>query len=274
ALDARLAKYADELRTQGYYEARLSHLPRFADDDRRVDLEINVDAGPHVEIVFQGDPLTARERDDLVPIAREHSVNEDILEDSKFAIEGHYRARGYCNPRADYQRSPAESVLKIVISVTRGPLCTLERAEVTGNSAITTDELNPLIRSQAGQTFVENTLGADASRIEALYRRRGFAGVKIATQVERGDERAGVVPVRARLAITEGVRSIIRSVVFDGNSALATEVLRQPVTSLPGQPYFEPQIAADSDKLALLYLNRGYQEVSVQPDPRVGATRA
>jgi len=62
--------------------------------------------------------------------------------------------------------------------------------------------------------------------------------------------------------------------VFDGNSAVSADALRQVVTSQPGQPYFEPQIAADTDYVAQLYLNRGYQDVSVQPDPRPGATRA
>jgi outer membrane protein insertion porin family len=273
-LDARLAKYADELRAQGYYEARVSELPRYVQEDERVDVVLNVDTGPHVEVVFQGDPLTGRERDDLVPIAREHSVNEDILEDSKIAVEGNFRSRGYCNPRAEYQRNASAGVLRIVFTVARGPLCTLERADVAGNTSVSTDELNPLVSSQAGQPFIENKLDADVSRIEALYRGRGFAGVKVARQVDRGDERSGVVPVRVRLVITEGVRSVIQSVAFDGNSALGADALRQAVKSLPGQPYFEPQIAADSDSLALLYLNRGYQEVSVQPDPRFNSTRA
>ena len=274
ALEARLAKYADRLRAQGYYEAGASQLPRYLDEDERVDLVVTVETGPHVEIVFQGDPLTSRERDDLVPIAREHSVNEDILEDSKFAIEGSFRARGYCNPRADYQRNPAAGVLRVVFTVARGPQCTLERAEISGNASVATDELTPLIRLQAGQPFIENTLGADVARIAALYRRRGFAGVKIAPDIQRGDERGGVAPVQVRLVITEGVRSVIETVSFDGNSAIGADTLRAAVTSVAGQPYFEPQIATDADSLAVLYLNRGYQEVSVQPDPRFGPTRA
>ncbi len=37
ALDARLARYADDLRSRGYYLARATHLPRFADDGRTVE---------------------------------------------------------------------------------------------------------------------------------------------------------------------------------------------------------------------------------------------
>src|SRR4029079_15428019 len=104
AVDAKLAKYVDHLRSDGYYEARATHLPRYVDDDRVVNITIAVDPGPHVELVFEGDVLSARDRADLVPIVREHSVNEDILEDSKFAIERHFQSLGYCAPRADYAR--------------------------------------------------------------------------------------------------------------------------------------------------------------------------
>ena len=274
AVDARLAKYADQLRAQGYYEARVAQVPRYVDQDSTVNLVVSVETGPHVELVFHGDPLTPREKDDLVPIAREHSVDEDILEDAKFGIEGHYRARGYCSPRADYQRSTTGGVLTIVFTVSHGAQCVLEAAQITGNAAISSEELGGLVNSVAGEAFNENTVGADAARIQGLYRRRGFAGVKVTPDIVRGDARAGVVPVRVRLVITEGVRSVIQSVAFDGNSALGADVLRPVVTSTTGQPYVEPQISSDADALAQLYLNRGYVEVAVQPNPRPTADRS
>ncbi len=221
-----------------------------------------------MEVVFHGDSLTARERDQLVPIAREHSVDEDILEDAKFGIEGYFRARGYCSPRADYQRNTAGGVLTVAFTVTHGAQCVLEDAQITGNTSVPAEELTPLIRSVVGAPFNENTVGADVARIQGAYRRRGFAGVKIASEIVRGELRSGVAAVRVRLVIAEGVRSVIQSVAFDGNSALAADVLRQKLKSGAGQPYFEPQIAEDVDTLAQLYLNSGYQEVSVQSNPR------
>jgi outer membrane protein insertion porin family len=274
AIDARLARFADDLRAKGYYEARVAQLPRYADGDRTVNLLLSVETGPHVEIVFRGDPLTPRERADLVPIAREHSVDEDILEDAKFGIEGHFRAAGYCNPRADYQRTTTGDVLTIAFSVTHGPQCVLEDVQIAGNSSISSEELLPLIRSVTGQPLNENTIGADVSRIQGLYRRRGFAAVKVALEEARGDVRAGAVPVRVRIVVTEGVRSVIQSVVFDGSGAIDVDTLRQTVMTTVGQAYFEPQISSDADALAQLYLNRGYLEVSVQPNPRPTADRS
>jgi outer membrane protein insertion porin family len=273
-IDARLAKYVTRLRADGYYEARVTHLPRYVNQDRTVDLVLSVETGPRVEILFQGDPLTARERDELVPIAREHSVDEDILEDAKFGIEGRFRVRGYCSPRADYTKTPAGGVLTIAFTVTRGPQCTLDAVQVVGNAAIGSAELTPLVLSVSGAPFLENTAGADAARIAGLYRRRGFAGVRVAAEIARGEPRSGVVPVRVRLVITEGVRSVIQSVAFDGNAAIGADVLRPLVTSSAGRPFFESEVASDAEKLAQLYLNRGYQEVSVRANPQPTADRS
>lgn len=267
-LDTRLLRLANELRAQGYYEARLAQFPRWADGDTAVNLVLSVDPGPRVEIVFQGDPLSAADRDRLVPIAREHSVDEDLLEDSKFGIERHFRERGFCNPRADYQRTQAEGVLRVTFTVTHGPQCMVEDAVVTGNTSVTSAELAPLVVTKAGQPFNDSTVAADAMRLQGYYRQRGFTAVKVTSQVERREPKAGTEFVRVRLVIAEGVRSVIESINFQGNAAIDAGTLRGVIKSAAGQPYFEPQITADADSIALLYLNRGHPEVTVDPAPK------
>ena len=274
ALDAKLARLADELRAQGYYEVSVAQFPRFVDDERNVNLVLSIDRGPHVEIIFEGDPLTPRERDQLVPIAREHSVDEDLLEDSKFGIERHFRERGYCIPRADYRRNTTDGVLRIVFTVAHGPQCALEREEIAGNAAVPLAELTPLVQTKAGQPFNDSTVGADAARIQSLYRQRGFAGVKVSPQIDRGEPVNGVAPVRVRVEIAEGPQSKIQTVSFEGNSAISADTLRQSISSAPGQPYFEPQIAADADALSVLYVNRGYQGITIQSQPTLAADKA
>jgi outer membrane protein assembly complex protein YaeT len=275
-LDARLIRYANELRAQGYYEARVAQFPRYVDDDTVVNLVLSIEPGPRVEIVFLGDPLAAGDRDRLVPIAREHSVDEDLLEDSKFGIERHFRERGYCNPRVDYRRDTAvpakpqgnAEVMRVTFTVTRGPQCMVEGAEITGNASVTSAELAPLMVTRASQLFSDSTVASDALRIQGYYRQRGFSAVKVTSQVERREPKAGSEFVRVRLVIAEGVRSVIESVTFQGNAAIDAGTLRRAVTSAPGQPYFEPQLSSDADSIALLYLNSGYPEVTVQPSPK------
>ena len=239
ALDQRLVRYTDELRALGYYEARASQLPRYVDGDAAVNLVLSIDAGPLVEITFQGDALSEGEREQLVPIAREHSVDEDLLEDSKFGIERHFRERGYCIPRADYQRGEAgppkagakADVLRVTFTIAHGPQCVVEQAEVTGNTSIPSADLLPLVQTRAGQPFNESTVGSDIARIQSLYRQRGFSAVKVSSQVDRRDAQGGVAPVRVRLNVAEGVRSVIESVTFQGNTAVDSDTLRKAITT-------------------------------------------
>jgi outer membrane protein insertion porin family len=275
-LDARLIRYASDLRARGFYEARVAQLPRYVDGDASVNLVLSIEPGPRVEIVFQGDPLDESDRDRLVPIAREHSVDEDLLEDSKFGIERHFRERGYCNPRVDYQRGdagqtasePPPAVLRVTFNITHGPQCMGEQAEVGGNALLTAAELAPLVLTKSGQPFSDSTVASDALRIQGYYRQRGFTAVKVTSQVERREPKAGTEFVRVTLVIDEGVRSVIDSVTFQGNTAIDADALRRAVKSASGQPYVEPQISADADNIAVLYLNSGYPEVTVEPAPK------
>ena len=137
-----------------------------------------------MEIVFEGDPLAGGDRDRLVPIVREHSVDEDLLEDSKFGIERHFRERGYCNPRVDYRRdahaapegqAAKDNVLRVTFTVAHGPQCVVENTEIVRTRRLPLAELAPLVVTRAGQPFSESTLGSDAVRIQGYYRQRGFS---------------------------------------------------------------------------------------------------
>ena len=72
----------------------LAALPRFADEDRRVNLSLDAVEGPRVKIVFTGEQLPGDVRDRLVPIAREGSTDEDLLEDSTNRIRDYLHAHG------------------------------------------------------------------------------------------------------------------------------------------------------------------------------------
>jgi outer membrane protein assembly factor BamA len=82
ALNARIEKYLSGVRSRGYYEAKITPAVSLADNDRVANLTVAVDRGPHVRIVFAGDPLPENRREEFVPVEREASVGEDLLEDS------------------------------------------------------------------------------------------------------------------------------------------------------------------------------------------------
>jgi outer membrane protein insertion porin family len=274
AIAARLSQYEEELRAHGYYEARINHTAELADDQQTANLVLIVEPGPHVTIVFEGDPLTQRERDDLVPVVREHSVDEDLLDDSRRRIENHLREAGYRDPHVEYRLTALDGELTVLFTIRRGPQYTLARLEIGGNASMSQEEIRSLIRLKPDQPFVESLLGADVARIGDLYRRRGYAAVKVSYGIDSVGAGQSGEAVTVRVVVAEGARTQIRSLAFEGNAAIGIEALRATMVSLPGQPFYEPQLAVDRDAVAAQYLNRGYENATVQIEPTFTSDRS
>ena len=71
AIEARIAGYEESLRQRGYYQARVRESHSIAADGRSMSVTVTVAPGPHVSIVFAGDPLPQGYREGLIPIRAE-----------------------------------------------------------------------------------------------------------------------------------------------------------------------------------------------------------
>src|SRR5262249_21834957 len=162
-------------RSHGYYEARIVPTIDLENDDRVANITLTATPGPLVRVVFAGDPLPSDRREELVPVRREGSVDEDLLEDSSNRIEEYLRGQGYRDAKAPPSGPEADPELVIASAVTRGPLYRVSRYNISGNVSVPSGEFEPALRLREGQPFLDSRLDADASMIEAIYRRRGFA---------------------------------------------------------------------------------------------------
>ncbi|MCY4507524.1 MAG: hypothetical protein OXG35_11270, partial [Acidobacteria bacterium] len=98
-LDRRLAEYEGDVRSRRFYAARFSHAAVPSPDGLEVSLDLDVRTGAQVAIRLEGDPVPGARVDELVPIAREGSIDEDLLEDSGLRIMTHLRELGYRDAR-------------------------------------------------------------------------------------------------------------------------------------------------------------------------------
>lgn len=263
ALIASLDRYRSELQSQGYYQARVTYLPlRYSADGSTVDLMVIVEAGPLVRLRFEGDPLPDRERAELVPIARQRSADEDLLEDSKRRIENWLRGQGYRDARADYRREQAGDTLEIVMTITRGPLHRLKGVEIVGSSM--TPDLQALVRLKEGAPFVDAVFSADVDGMGEFYRRAGFANAKVTSSV-LPTEGTGAADrlVTATVTVVEGARSVVGTVTFEGNASIEASRLQVVAGLVSGQPFYEPQTEMAADAIVVEYLNRGYPTARV-----------
>src|SRR5262249_31210247 len=152
-------------RRRGYYEATVTPAVKLSEGDRIANLTLTVASGPHVRVVFAGDALPADRRTELVPVEREGSVDEDLLEDSTNRIEDYLRGQGYRDARAPHSRQQSDGELLITFDVSKGPQYRVEGVEISGNAAIPLSDFEPALRLRADQPFSDAKLDADVASI-------------------------------------------------------------------------------------------------------------
>ncbi|HEY2905763.1 MAG TPA: POTRA domain-containing protein [Vicinamibacterales bacterium] len=275
ALAARIESYVEGRRRKGYYEAKLTPAVQLTDGDRVAHLTLTVDPGPHVRVVFTGDPLPSDKRADLVPVEREGSADEDMLEDSSNRIEEYFRAQGYRDAAAPHTRESSDGELSIAFNINKGRLYRLAGIEISGNASMPLADFAAALREHEGEPFSSAKVDADVSTIEDAYRRRGFPAARAQSAVSVPPAAAGAaaVPVTVRIVVTEGARTVVGSVTIEGNRAIPDAQLRPPLRLQPGAPYFESLLAADRDAVAQSYQNLGYQSATVDAAPNYSADR-
>ena len=275
ALAARIDKYIAERRTAGYYEAKLAATPAFADGGRVANLTLTVTPGPHVRVAFTGDSLPPDKRDELVPIEREGSIDEDLLEDSTNRIEDYLRAQGYRNAKAPHTRQESGGELLLTFTVTRGPEYLVARVQISGNASVPLADFAPALRLHDGEPFAESKLDADLSTIQELYRRRGFVAAKVQSAEEAQPAGAGspFVPLDVRIVVNEGPRTTVAAVHVQGNASVPEIALKEGLGLQPDRPYLVAQLALDRDAIQQKYLNLGYGNATVDASPNFSADR-
>jgi outer membrane protein insertion porin family len=267
AIDARIAAYEEALRERGYYEAQVRPTQVVDEQGRRVSITVNVEPGPHVRLVFAGEPLPDDDLEDLVPIRAERSVDQDLLEDASRAIENALRQQGYRNAQAPYTRQQQGGELVLTFTIARGPLHRVDSIDTEGSQALDEAAIAPLLQIKPGEAFVEARVGAIAAAITELYRVRGFtqAAVKTNIQVLPGTSADNVTyrPVAIRFEIEEGPQTLVTAIEVQGSQALAADRVRPALALAAGRPFYRPQLAADRATIERIYRNQGYQSVSV-----------
>ena len=265
AVDKELQRWIDRMRGRNYYEARASHGVLFPPDGAV--LSVSVTRGPRVTVAFTGDSLSENERERLVPIRAEASADEDLLEDSARAIEVYLRGRGYRQARATYMRTPGPRDVTITFDVRRGPHFTFGTVDVTGAASMTPAEVREFLLVKDGEPFTENALGAGVARLRDAYLARGHALVKVEpAESVVAPAGGGDGHVNVTVRVTEGPRTVVRAVAFEGRMAVPEAEIRALMQLAPGRPFSELEVAADRDRIDLEYRNRGYDQVAVRSE--------
>ena len=277
-LNARVEEVIVGYRRRAYYEARLLVATRLVDNDRVVNLTLTLTLGPRVRVIFSGDPLPDSRPEDLVPIAREGSTDEDLLEDATNRIEEALRAQGYREATAPHTREESGGELRLTFNVRRGPRYRIDQVAISGNASVPLAELEPNLRLRRGQPFAEAALEADLAAIEQLYQRRGFAAAAAQSSLDPLPNGAAATEILAAVSISiaENARTVVGSVRIEDDAASAEPPGLEVLGLQAGRPFFLTQMVMDRDTIQRHYVDRGYLNASVTSNPGLSAddTRA
>ena len=191
----------------------------------------------------------------LVPIEREGSADEDLLEDSSNRIEVLLRGQGYRDARAPHTRQESDGELRITFDVQRGIAVSRRTASsIAGAASLRLPDL----RVQPADAS-----GGAVRRRESRCRRLGASKAPIAGA---GLPRPGCrpipgccpptaggtqIPVAVSILITEGVRTMVGTVRIEGNASVPEGDLRPLLSLQPGTPYLDAQLRRDTDAIEL-----------------------
>ena len=242
-----------------------------SEDQRTADLTLTVTPGPRVRVVFAGDPLPADRRADLVPVLREGSVDEDLLEDSSNRIEEYPQGRRATATRSaphtrsrrgrrpvHHLRDPPRSAVPRVDAGVGGQHLAAGR----GAAAAAPAARRPAVLRRAAR--------GGPPAIEDVYHRRGFATARAraAVDVITATPPPAQVPVRIRLGIEEGPRTTVDCASASKATAPSpTARCGRGSRCRPGAPYVPSMVPVDRDAIQIAYQNAGYESTTVQPQP-------
>jgi outer membrane protein insertion porin family len=236
-------------------------------DREGIEITIVIHEGPRFKIrqlkIFERDddgkeiePIGGRRA--LVQLLSAHSgdwFNRAELVKDLQQVRTVYRDKGYANVEAEPETNldPVHEEVDIVIPIRRGPLVTVERIEVKGNTKTRDSVLRREMEIQEGQLFSESKLEASKRRITALgYFERvdvsteqGSAPDKIIIDFEVTEKPTGTFQVGAGFSSVENfiaTAQVQQANLFGNGQSLALQAqvsgLRQLVTLRFFEPYF------------------------------------
>ncbi|MEW5983547.1 MAG: POTRA domain-containing protein [Acidobacteriota bacterium] len=259
---------AGRLRSAGYFEARATPFATTAEGGAVVDLVVSVTRGPLVLVDFQGDSLPERLRDELVPIAREGSADQDLIEDSQQRIRDYFRAQGYRDATVEPVRREDGSRLTIVFNITKGAPYRVASVGFEGAGSLREADLRQMVRIVPGDVFVASRLEEAVATLTRYYRLQGFSQADVSAAERSVAVAASVaeVPIAITFTIDEGVRTTVGDISIGGARAVDESRLRAVLISSAGSPFYPSLIDSDRDRLIALYRNLGYRLAHVGAD--------
>lgn len=155
---------------------------------------------------------------------------------------------------------------RLVVVVVENPV--IGKVVFEGNKKVKDEQLTAEVQSKPRGTLSRAMVQSDTARITEIYRRNGRYDVKVEPKIiEQPNNRVDLV-----FEVTEGSKTVVKSIEFVGNQAFSAYRLRDQIKTresnflsfLASNDTYDPdRVEADRDILRRYYLKNGYADVQI-----------
>jgi outer membrane protein insertion porin family len=259
----RVQRLEDEVRTDGYFEARLRLAEPVRDPaSHEVAVEVEVERGPRYRVVFHG--VTALKETDLrerLGFKESGAVDDTEVATNARELEALYRESGYHFAQVAGSLGTEGEGRTIRFDVSEGPRVTVAEIAVSGNRTIPTKELTEKMLTRLpgivrSGIFRQDLLDRDVLALTAFYRSRGFLEVAVGpADVQFSDDRHHA---RIDIPIREGPQLLVGQVAVEGARIRSSKDILAALPFKTGDPW-APSKGTDAQRaVGRLYAQRGY----------------
>lgn len=238
-------------------------------ESNAVDFTYQIDPGPVVLITARGYRISRGQLKKQIPVYEENAVDEDLLNEGRRNLLDYLQTRGHFDATVEIRKESNPKTLRVIYDIDPGPIHKLVLVQITGNkNFLDTTRLRTYLQIQPASRFLshgrysEALLKNDVSTLEQLYHSNGFQQVHITTEVD--DNYQGTPnKLAVHFAIEEGERTRVGEVHVVGNQKVATAGLPE-LSTQPGQPYSEQDLASDRERILSYYFDHGFPNASLE----------
>lgn len=233
----------DKYLEAGYFLADVSVDQKTLDDDGILILRVR--EGPLVRVQevnfignkkFEGSLLKTKVRTETyLFILRKGLLSDEQLDKDVATLRDYYLDRGFLDVRVgrQIQLSDNQEDAKVNFIIEEGPIYTVDRIAISGNSLYSTEQLLEAITLKKGEVYSRNRLRDSTEAAQDIYGKLGYVGTRV--QIDRvfHEMRPQVDLV---ITINESSRNMVGTMTIKGNALTKHEVIYRQLRGIePGR---------------------------------------
>ncbi len=267
----------------GDYQRIYAQMKKFADVEARVQptatgvivIFVVTEQQQIKEVRYEGNvQLKIKDLEEVADIKKDDAIDQFRINLAQQSIEKLYRDKNYPFVHVLWSAEELQTTGVLTFHITEGPQVRVRKIDFIGNNSFGAWKLKDQIKTG---TFIfifnpgkydPDQLDEDVLSIAKFYKDKGFFDVRVGRKITRS---ADMKSMQITFVIDEGIRYVIDSVSFEGNTSVSETTFRQSIKDVEGVPYDKDVIDNDVREMVKDYSKAGgfiYQEqAGIQPNP-------